>query len=122
MRRRFRAKIPVMILCGIGIFFLFGFLVMTLWNAILPAVTSAKAINLWQSMGLLLLAKILFGGFGGRWSSRKRMWRERMHQKWQNMTPEERQKFKEEWRNRCNWRERWKQEPQEPGQQETGAS
>ena len=90
-------------------FFLFGFIVMTLWNAILPAVTSAREISFWQAMGLLLLSKILFSGFGG-WGHKKRLWRERMHQKWQQMTPEEREKFKEQWKNRCNWRERWKEE------------
>jgi Ca2+/H+ antiporter, TMEM165/GDT1 family len=105
MARRYKLKIPVMILCGIAAIFLFGFIVMSLWNAILPdVITNVKPISLWQSMGLLLLAKILFGGIGG-WRH-KRRWREGMHAKWQAMTPEEREKFKAEWKERCGWRGR----------------
>jgi hypothetical protein len=115
MGRRFKAKVPVMIVCGIAAFFLFGFIVMTLWNAILPDITNVKPINLWQSMGLLLLAKILFGGFGG-WRH-KRRWREGMQVKWQSMTPEEREKFKAEWRDRCGWKGRMaRQQSQSPDQ------
>jgi hypothetical protein len=113
MRRRFRGKVPLIIICAIGIFLLLGFVVMSLWNAILPDITNVKPISFWQSMGLLLLAKILFGGFGA-WRH-KRRWREGMHAKWQNMTPEEREKFKTEWKERCNWRGRMgKQQAQTP--------
>jgi Ca2+/H+ antiporter, TMEM165/GDT1 family len=114
MARRYKMKVPVMILCGIAAIFLFGFIVMSLWNAILPdVITNVKPINLWQSMGLLLLGKILFGGFGG-WRH-KRRWREGMHAKWQAMTPEEREKFKAEWRDRCGWKARMaRQQAQSP--------
>ena len=44
-----------------------GFVVMSLWNAVLvPAVAGVSAIGFWQALGLFALAKILFGGFGGR--------------------------------------------------------
>ena len=43
----------------------FGFIVMSLWNAILPAVIGVKTITFLQALGILLLSKILFGGFGG---------------------------------------------------------
>ncbi len=42
----------------------FGYLVMLLWNAVLPAVSAVHHITYWQSVGLLLLARILVGGFG----------------------------------------------------------
>ncbi len=35
---------------------------------------------------------------------RKREWKEKMQQRWGNMTPEEREKFKQEWGNRCGRR------------------
>jgi NhaP-type Na+/H+ and K+/H+ antiporter len=37
--------------------------VMWLWNALLPVIFGVKMINFWQAAGLLILAKILFGGF-----------------------------------------------------------
>lgn len=82
---------------------LFSFIVMSLWNAILPSVLHVSAITFSQALGILVLSKILFGGFRGGWRGRPH----RMHymqQKWAAMTPEEREKFKTEWANRCG---RW---------------
>jgi hypothetical protein len=42
----------------------FGYVVMLLWNAVLPALLSVRSISYWQSVGLLALARILVGGFG----------------------------------------------------------
>lgn len=44
--------------------FIFGFAVKLLWNWIMPAVFGLKMITFWQAFGLVLLAKILFGGHG----------------------------------------------------------
>ena len=83
----------------------FGFIVMGLWNAILPAVLGVKAISFIQALGILLLSKILFGGFGGGRGWRGNMaWKQKMKQRWDTMTPEEREKFKAEWKNRCGGR------------------
>jgi len=96
---------------------LFGAIVMGLWNAILPAITGVKAITFIQALGILLLSKILFGGFGrrGGWhGGRRGPWKHNMQEKWGSMTPEEREKFKAEWRNRC--RDRWNmQDKSTPG-------
>jgi hypothetical protein len=87
----------------IGAVFLFTFIVMSLWNAILPAVLHISTITFAQAFGILVLSKILFGGFRGGWRGRHgRM--HNMQQRLAAMTPEEREKFKAEWRNRCN---RW---------------
>lgn len=77
-----------------------GLAVMYLWNSILPVVTPLGALTYWQAVGLLILCRILFGGFGkgGGWKGGRR---EHMKQKFMSMNPEEREKFKEEWRNRC---------------------
>ncbi|HMK03819.1 MAG TPA: hypothetical protein VK489_06490 [Ferruginibacter sp.] len=85
---------------------LFGLLVMSLWNAILPEVIGVRSITFWQALGILLLSKILFGGFGGRHHGReqgRQKWIE-MKQKLGGMNPEEREKFKSEWKNRCGSR------------------
>lgn len=83
---------------------LFGFIVMSLWNAILPAVLGVKAISFIQALGILLLSKILFGGFGGRGWRGGPAWKQKMKQRFDNMTPEEKEKFKAEWKNRCGGR------------------
>lgn len=87
----------------------FTTIVRTLWNAILPEVTGVKPISFAQAMGILVLSKILFSGFGqrGGWrSGRHNEWRNNMKEKFGNMTPEEREKFRAEWKNRCGrgWR------------------
>jgi Ca2+/H+ antiporter, TMEM165/GDT1 family len=81
----------------------FGLVVMGLWNAILPAVLGVKTITFFQALGILVLSKILFGSFSGggrRWRGGP-AWKEKMKQRWDNMTPEEREKFKAGWKNRC---------------------
>lgn len=44
--------------------FAFGWLVMLLWNHLMPSLFGLTTISYWQSVGLLVLAKLLFGGFG----------------------------------------------------------
>jgi hypothetical protein len=80
--------------------FLFGEVVMHLWNWLLPALFGWRMITFWQGLGLLVLCRILFGGFGGH-GHRRPGFRRGMHEKWDRMTPEEREKFRE------NMRRRW---------------
>ena len=80
----------------IGTVLLFGLLVMSLWNAILPVVLGVKSITFLQALGILLLSKILFGSFKGGFGRRrhhKETWMA-MQQKFASMNPEEREKFK----------------------------
>lgn len=89
----------------IGAALLFGLAVMALWNAILPGVTGVKPINYFQALGLLVLSKILFGGFRGGWRGGRGHYQwSKMKSRWQDMTPEEREKFKSEWNTRCGRR------------------
>jgi hypothetical protein len=70
---------------------LLGFIVMLLWNAVMPAIfVGSRSMDYPHALGLLVLSRILFGGFRGRggWHRRRR-WR-----RWEAMTPEEREQFK----------------------------
>jgi hypothetical protein len=44
----------------------FGYVVMLLWNWLMPALFGLGTIGFWQAVGILVLAKILFGGFGSK--------------------------------------------------------
>lgn len=103
MRRKAFFIVP-MVLVAIA---LVGGVVMLLWNAIVPQVfTTVHEITYWQALGLLLLCKILFSSFGGKrggWAAKRRMhmaWKE----KWMGMSEEEKAKFKQEWKDRCQGR------------------
>ncbi len=63
------AAIVAMVIGGIALAacmaFLFGWLVMLLWNWLMPAIFGLPAITYWQAWGLLLLSHILVkGGWG----------------------------------------------------------
>jgi hypothetical protein len=80
--------------------FVFGYVVMRLWNWLIPAVFGWHVITFWQAVGILILSKILFGGFRGRRGGRMH-WRGRLMERWAEMTPEEREKLRQSMRRRC---------------------
>jgi len=94
---KYRFLIPVFIL---GFTALFSFAVYKLWNGILVDVLGVKLITFWQALGILVLSKILFGGFRGRPHFGGHV-RQRMKDRWAQMTPEEREKFRTGIANRC---------------------
>ncbi|MDR2057835.1 MAG: hypothetical protein LBP83_06075 [Dysgonamonadaceae bacterium] len=73
----------------------FGAAVLLLWNALLPSIFGIAAIDFWQALGLLALCRILFGSFGGNrmFAGGGRFHKNPIHEKWQNMTPDERKEF-----------------------------
>ena len=75
---------------------LFGFVVMSLWNWLVPGLTGWHALSFVQGLGLLVLCRILFGGFG-----RGGMFRGRMRARFERMTPEEREQFRARFGGRC---------------------
>lgn len=110
--KRFRiVKVLGILLIVCVVFGVLSFVVMQLWNNVLAVVLHIGLVTFWQAAGILLLSKILFG-FGGKgWKKhhhdpQAHEWRAKMIGKWKDMTPEERQKFKQEFRNRCRpgWR------------------
>jgi hypothetical protein len=77
-----------------------GEIVRLLWNWLLPALFGWRHITFWQAIGLLALCRILFGGLGWRGSATSRA-RRRMAERWEQMTPEERERARQAFRGRC---------------------
>ena len=84
-----------------------GFVVMWLWNTILPPVAGVGMVNFWQALGLLVLCRLLFGNLSGNRRRHAPFGRKKvlMRQKWAKMTPEERQEFKRQWKTYCTGKE-----------------
>ena len=102
MTRRWSAMFARMVVFAIIAFTVFGFAVRGLWNWLMPALFGLHAITYWQGIGLLALSWLLFGGLRGMGGRRYgRYGRHRMMERWQRMTPEEREKFRENMRNWC---------------------
>jgi hypothetical protein len=79
-----------------------GEVVKLLWNWLMPALFGWPQVTFWQALALLALCRILFGGFGPRAMSGPRSGiRRRMAERWEQMTPEERARFRQ------GMRERW---------------
>lgn len=91
---------------GLALFaFIGGEIVMRLWNWLLPALFGWRQITFWQGLGILALCRILFGshGFRGTRSNMRRRMQERMDERWERMTPEERERARQSWRGRCGF-------------------
>jgi len=83
-----------------------GALVVLLWNWLLPPLFGWREITFWQALGLLALCRILFGGFGGRGVSGSNVRRRvaaRIAERWEHMSPEERERFRQGIRGRCGF-------------------
>jgi len=100
MRRNWFAMGVKFVIFAVLFVTIFGYVVMRLWNWLTPALFGWHVIGFWQAIGILVLSKILFGGFHGR-HGHARHWRHRMMERWEQMTPEEREKFRHSMRGRC---------------------
>jgi uncharacterized membrane protein len=109
MRSRKRKLIWIIpaAIAGIALFiFIGGEIVRLLWNWLLPSLFGWKQITFWQAVALLALCRILFGSHGFRGGSRseaRRRIRERIDERWAQMTPEEREKYRQSWSGRCGY-------------------
>lgn len=104
MNMQNRKKLLLIPLGVAALLALISYVVMQLWNNLLPDIIHVSAINYWQAMGIFVLCKILFGfgkggGGGAPWMRRKQM----MNERFRNMSIEEREAFKQQWKDRCNW-------------------
>ena len=108
------------VIAGTAALVFFGGIVMLLWNSILVPVLHVASLSFWQATGLLLLSKILFGGFrGGPWRGKQgrcgngASWREDMRSRWAQLSPEEREQLQQRWKDKCR---KWNRTPgQESG-------
>ncbi len=100
MKKFWILKIGFFVIAG---FLLLGLVVMGLWNWLVPVLFHGPFITFFQAIGLLVLSRILFRGFcgmkGGRHGWKGAQWKEKM----EKMTPEERERMRMLWKQRCNW-------------------
>jgi hypothetical protein len=88
---RLRAKFFVKGVLVVVMIAVLGLVVMNLWNWVVPGLFGdAHPIDYPRALGLLVLCRILFGGFRGRGGCRGRQWH-----RWQRMTPEEREQLRD---------------------------
>lgn len=97
---RFKAMFVGRLVLGLVAIAALGGVVMALWNVVIPGLlTGAQAIDYPHALGLLLLCRILFGGFRGYGGWRRgwhghRFGHRRCGPDWHAMTPEEREQFR----------------------------
>ncbi len=96
--------VPLAIVGMLVFSFIGGQIVLHLWNWIVPPLFGWPEIGFWQALGLLVLCRILFGGFGMHSGSR-RCRRRHIDENWQFLSPEERERFRQ------RMRERWGFDP-----------
>lgn len=89
-------------LFGLAFIVVFGGCVMLLWNWLMPEIFGLPSISFWQSAGLLLLCKILFGGLGGGHHGHgghphrngcHHSDGNKLRERWEKLTPEEREQL-----------------------------
>jgi hypothetical protein len=106
-RGRWVAKGAAFVVMALAFVAVLSFVVLSLWNALVPSLFHGPTLVFWQAVGLLILCRILFGGFRGRgghgWHGHSG-WRERMWRRdWESMTPEERERLRARFKQRCGW-------------------
>jgi hypothetical protein len=110
MRKNWMFIAPAAIAAIVIFTFIGGEIVRELWNWLLPPLFGFREITFWRALGLLVLCRILFGGVGGRGLSRSGPRRrivdrivDRVGHRWERMTPEERERFRQGMRDRCGF-------------------
>jgi hypothetical protein len=96
MRKRLKRLIwiaPAAIVGTVIFSFIGGSVVRLLWNWLAPELFGLRQVTFWQALGLLALCRILFGGFGLGGGSHRSNYPRRMRERWEQMTPEERDRF-----------------------------
>jgi len=80
------------------------FVVMLLWNWLMPILFGLSIITFWQALGILALSKILFGAHWGKRggtcscnSGGHYGWKQKFKSKWQDMSLEDKKK----WEDKC---------------------
>lgn len=92
MKKERARRVVKFVILAILLIPLFGFVVMLLWNWLMPTLFGLPTIGFWQAWGLFVLSKILFGGFRGQSGRHHRGGH--LHGRWAQMSDEERAAFR----------------------------
>lgn len=94
-------KIAFLIIAGMA---LYALSIQLLWNWLLPPLFRLPIITFWQACGLMLLSKFLFGGFYGFFKTKndhsRHIWKSNYKERMEQMSMEEREQFKKEFRSK----------------------
>lgn len=83
-----------------------GFVIMTLWNWLVPELFHGPHITFWQALGILLLSKLLFGwhnsgGHDSGWGFKgKKQWKDKMMTRMERLDPEQRERIRDRFAER----------------------
>ena len=113
MRHKFRF---LFILIPIAFITAATFATMGLWNWLMPSLFGFGTLTFLKALGIFALARLLLGGRGfGGWrhhrlayagyynAHHREEWQQRMQEKWQNMSPEQRERFSSRCGHRFNF-------------------
>lgn len=93
-RRHWGKKLVLFVVIGAAAAVGFTFITMSLWNWLMPELFGLKLLSFWQTLGLLALSWLFFGRFRGMGHGHR--WKHRIAERWMRMSPEEREKFRQQ--------------------------
>ena len=109
MKSKFRF---LFVLVPVAFITLGAVITMGLWNWLLPSLFGLATITFWQAAGIIVLARILFGwkgfhrhgwsghghfAYAGHCHPHATHHKEWMHRRWENLSPEQKEKIKQRW-------------------------
>lgn len=97
MNAKWYIKIALVFLLGIA---LLGLVVMLLWNWLMTEIFGLPRIDYWQSIGLMLLSKILLHPKQPPKWIKEQHWKNKFAARTKNLDPEERERLREEFKKR----------------------
>ena len=79
IKHKFRTKSPgeiigggiILVIIIVGLATTFGYVIMKLWNWLMPMIFGLPTLTFWQAAGLFILSKLLLGGIGGGGKNKK---------------------------------------------------
>jgi len=80
---------------------------MSLWNWLVPTLFHGPVLGFGQTLGLLVLSRILLGGWGrggagrARWVRGRAIWQQQAAAGMASLSPEAREKFRQQMQSRC---------------------
>lgn len=104
MKYRWIGRVAMGVALALAMLAALGWVVMSLWNWLLPGLLGWPRLSVLQAIALLVLTRLLFGSLRPRWGHGgfgHRAWRERARGQWATMSEAEREKLRAGLRARC---------------------